>query len=173
MKQDRQGVRTPADIERKYDLGQDVSKVAKMAADAQRAAERASMAVDELSAKVETMDSGGMTWTKLWENEDYAGNSFSEQTINLDLSGYNMVMLQMFDDSESLNTSAVFLEVGDSVGVLVGGAYNAHRFVTVQSTGVVFGAGLVSESYGDVEEDSAKNDWYAIPWRIYGIKGVS
>lgn len=58
MKQDRQGVRTPADIERKYDLGQDYSKVAKLAADAQRAAEKASMAVDELSEKVDTMGGG-------------------------------------------------------------------------------------------------------------------
>lgn len=40
-KQDRQGVRTPADIERKYDLGQDFSQIEKLAANAQRSAEMA------------------------------------------------------------------------------------------------------------------------------------
>ena len=47
VKHDRQGVRTPADIERKYDLGQDFTEVVKIASDAQRAAERAINAAEE------------------------------------------------------------------------------------------------------------------------------
>lgn len=53
MKQDRQGVRTPADIERKYDLNQDVSKIAKMAADAQISAKSAENAAENANNAAE------------------------------------------------------------------------------------------------------------------------
>lgn len=49
-KQDRQGVRTPADIERKYDLGQDFSQIEKLAANAQRSAEMAYKTAAEANA---------------------------------------------------------------------------------------------------------------------------
>ena len=72
LKQDRQGVRTPADIERKYDLGQDYKDVIAIANNAQKSAERASTTannardvaeeakrdVDELAEIVENM--GGL-----------------------------------------------------------------------------------------------------------------
>lgn len=47
-KQDRQGVRTPADIERKYDLGQDVSEVIQIATEAKSSADRANSALSEV-----------------------------------------------------------------------------------------------------------------------------
>lgn len=62
-KQDRQGVRKASDIERKYDLGQDYSKIIKVASDAQKTAERASglandasTAVTELSSTVDALN---------------------------------------------------------------------------------------------------------------------
>ena len=62
-KQDRQGVRKASDIERKYDLGQDYSKIIKVASDAQKTAERASglasdasTAVAELSNSVDALN---------------------------------------------------------------------------------------------------------------------
>ena len=65
-KQDRQGVRTPADIERKYDLGQDYSKAIKIANDAQRAATNAqdiaanaNNTASELSVRVEALENSG------------------------------------------------------------------------------------------------------------------
>ena len=52
-KQDRQGVRTPADIERKYDLGKEAAAL-NVAADAQRTAERANNTADD--ARKATLD---------------------------------------------------------------------------------------------------------------------
>lgn len=51
-KQDRQGVRTPADLERKYDLGQEAAAF-KAASNAQNAAERAVLAVDSLDKELD------------------------------------------------------------------------------------------------------------------------
>ena len=51
-KQDRQGVRTPADIERKYDLGAESTAIS-VATDARRMAERASLAVDSLDRSLD------------------------------------------------------------------------------------------------------------------------
>jgi hypothetical protein len=49
LKQDRQGVRTPSDIERKYNLG-DISAVADVAAAAQRAATNAQSVASDANA---------------------------------------------------------------------------------------------------------------------------
>lgn len=49
LKQDRQGVRTPSDIERKYNLG-DISAVAEVAAAAQRAATNAQSVASDANA---------------------------------------------------------------------------------------------------------------------------
>ena len=51
-KQDRQGVRTPADIERKYDLGRVRSDAINIARSAQREAEAAIAAVNELASQM-------------------------------------------------------------------------------------------------------------------------
>jgi hypothetical protein len=63
-KQDRQGVRTPADIERKYDLGADLTQVVKIAADAQKIAQKANDTINavtgniaDLTSRVETLES--------------------------------------------------------------------------------------------------------------------
>lgn len=53
-KQDRQGVRTASDLERKYDLGQDVSKVIGLAADAQKAASSAKQAAENAESLANT-----------------------------------------------------------------------------------------------------------------------
>lgn len=51
-KQDRQGVRTPADVERKYDLGRVRSDAINIARSAQREAEAAIAAVNELASQM-------------------------------------------------------------------------------------------------------------------------
>ena len=51
-KQDRQGVRTPADVERKYDLGRINSDAINIARNAQREAEAAIATVNELASKM-------------------------------------------------------------------------------------------------------------------------
>lgn len=63
-KQDRQGVRTPADIERKYDLGKEASAL-NIATDAQQTAKRASNAADDarkatqdLEERVKSLEGG-------------------------------------------------------------------------------------------------------------------
>lgn len=52
-KQDRQGVRTPADVERKYKFGERFAEVMGVATDAREAAEEAAKAVGELDGKLE------------------------------------------------------------------------------------------------------------------------
>lgn len=48
-KQDRQGARTPADLERKYNFKQSFAQVSGFAAEARRAAEQAEQAADEIN----------------------------------------------------------------------------------------------------------------------------
>ena len=54
-KQDRQGVRTPADIERKYDLGKDYSSIEKLATNANNTAASAKRTADNAVSEIESL----------------------------------------------------------------------------------------------------------------------
>ncbi|MBQ5655920.1 MAG: hypothetical protein IIV14_00615 [Bacteroidaceae bacterium] len=63
-KHDRQGVRKASDIEQKYNLGADLSDVIKIAADAQKVAQKANDTIGvvnadiaDLKSRVETLES--------------------------------------------------------------------------------------------------------------------
>lgn len=55
-KQDRQGVRTPSDIERKYDLGKNIGEIREVVSVAQRSANEALSSVTNLEKKVNEVE---------------------------------------------------------------------------------------------------------------------
>lgn len=113
-------------------------------------------------------DVGAMsTWELLWTNASPT-SSFAAQTVSLDLSGYDAVLIDV-------NCAYEFPDFGTCFVCMVGrGVYmdvwnptqNSKYFreATVASTGVTFGQGYFS---------TGANNNCAIPFRIYGIKGVN
>ena len=122
-KQDRQGVRTPADIERKYDLGHDFSEIEKQLTNVQRTAasakstadnaasvagsaaqevESVSGQVDSLSARVETLEQSGAAFT-------------TDETLTLanGVLSVNRATAVEKDNTLPITSAAVYTEIGN------------------------------------------------------------
>lgn len=116
-------------------------------------------------------DVGATNMKLLWENASIA-SSFSEQTISLDLTGYDMIYV-VFRHHKS---SDVEIEASCLVGSrtrglsVVGWAY--VRDFTVSTSGVVFKNSIAYQTYGDANSQYTNNDTL-VPYKIYGIKGVT
>ena len=110
-------------------------------------------------------------WTLLWTNASPT-SAYGEQTVSLNLSGYQMVaiVLNRAANDTTKNTTLVF--VGSVSKCLVYqeayGLYVASRNVTVSTTGVAFSIGYDN---GNSTAAGTSNS-VAIPYSIYGIKGV-
>ncbi|MBQ5900532.1 MAG: hypothetical protein IIW86_01595 [Clostridia bacterium] len=109
---------------------------------------------------------GGMTMTLLWTNPSPTV-AFAAQTVSLDLSSYEAVMVKFFTvtDTPRYFTHIMFID-GNSwaVSAIGGSASNRYnRLVTVSTTGLVFTNGYMNGTSG------TKN---AVPTEIYGIKGM-
>lgn len=120
--------------------------------------------------------------TLLWENtkktagtggnsNKYYYNSFSPQTISLDLSKYDYVLIDCLavDNSNSFtignrNYHGISIcpkGVSTNIGAVAGAGGSAgSRSAEVSDTGVVFGSGY---NVGTVDNT------YGIPYRIYGV----
>ena len=117
-------------------------------------------------------DVGAMSkWTLLWTNASPT-SAYGEQTVSLDLSGYQMVavVLNRATNDTTKNTTLVF--VGSASKCLVYqaayGLYPASRNATVSTTGVAFSVGFDN---GNSTAAGTSNS-VGIPYQIYGIKGV-
>ena len=116
-------------------------------------------------------------WDLLWENAS-PDSSFAAQTVSVDLSGYDAVMVIFNCDTSS--GSAIYqaymsniTQVGKrgvSLHILTivgggwpGGAYDSYRTYDVTASGIAF---------DDCYERGAKHNATQIPGYIYGIKGV-
>ena len=112
-------------------------------------------------------DVGAMHWNLLWTNAS-SSSSFAAQTVSLDLSGYDIILIiGVFSANYNTVLAPVFSTVGEK-GQLIFVGQNGKvgsRDMTVTATGVQFDVG-----YYDATSD--KNA-YAIPLKIYGIKGVT
>lgn len=84
-KQDRQGVRKASDLERKYDLGQESTAI-NLASDAQRTAERASLAVDDLDR---SLDREGVV-SRL--TDDTGVIKSDDETVQIDLTNNKVII---------------------------------------------------------------------------------
>ena len=113
--------------------------------------------------------SPGLSMKLLWTNPDPTA-TFSAQSVLLDLSGYDAVLIKTLNDRAS-NTPQYHSElvfVGDSSVCYSSNAsttgYTYKRQADVSASGVDFGGGFRNTSAGS---------GYAIPQKIYGVKGMT
>ena len=108
----------------------------------------------------------------LWENAS-PSSSFAAQTVSLDLSGYDAVLIKATTTSNNpsdeyygfFNTLAF---VGDGIKTVMffcSGNTNrsGHRMAQATSSGVTFSKCMWN---------AAQTDGFGVPYYIYGIKGV-
>lgn len=119
---------------------------------------------------------GATTMTLLWENASPTSN-FASQTISMDLSEYDAIMLltrrsttvhdigfgiSVFGHRGFAQNLALYTEV--SAGVLICG-----REFTPSASGIVINGGVYK--FSNIAMTACNfDDSYAIPYRIYGIK---
>lgn len=124
-------------------------------------------------------DVGAMSeWGLLWENAS-PDSSFAAQTVSVDLSGYDAVMVIFNCDTSSgsviyqaymsnitpVGKRGVSLHIITIVGGgWPGGAYDSYRTYDVTASGIAF---------DDCYERGGKHNGTQIPVYIYGIKGVN
>lgn len=125
------------------------------------------MKASDTDQDVEWKDlSDGLHMKLLWENASKT-STFGEQTINIDLSEYDFVMIEFGSNSDINESHNDFIRVGcNSALRLTGGWSNkaGHRNVTCSASSVYFNICY----YGSSEDNSNM-----VPFRIYGIKGVT
>lgn len=108
----------------------------------------------------------GITMELLWTNPSPT-SSFSPQTVGLDLSNYDMlcVVLKHYTDS---NTRIVqFVPIFDDKAIMSYNDTSGTRIVRqakANSSGVTFENGI---------SNGSSNNSVAIPYQIYGIKGIN
>lgn len=121
------------------------------------------------SVTVNVSGGGSQTFPQLWVNSSPSSN-FAAQTIQIDLSGYNFIIVRGKYGTGDSATDANFLfpnanrmqalvAVGTSGELKYGGNNNYARGITVTTTGVTFAAATASANQ------------YCIPLSIYGVKG--
>ena len=116
----------------------------------------------------------GMQMELLWENASPT-SEFAEQTINLDLSEYDMVYIRLIYETTYSRTYGAFIFVGDShtiesmnhPGSTAENRVWKGRLVEVNKTGIYFTYGV-----SRTETTITQSNIVAIPTAIYGIKGV-
>lgn len=127
-------------------------------------------------------ENNGVQKKLLWTNASPT-SSFAAQTISLDLSGYDMVLIVHLSNQTDGTFACVSDTLPKSIGVgkghlIYGGfIYNAtvanrgsdgHRGLTFSDAGIAFeNAVRTTEGLG-----TAQNNALCVPYQIYGIKGV-
>ena len=135
------------------------------------------------SAEEALLNLGAISLTKVWENAEPI-TAFPAQTISIDLTDYDMVMVEaiLYANSNYSDKllSPVFSEIGKN-GYLVGiGGKNGYfrgaiyvgaRTFKVTRTGISFDGGH-SANTSEVSTSWLETPETCLPQRIYGIKGV-
>ena len=135
----------------------------------------ADAAVARTNLGVTLANLGGVSMKSLWINASPTSD-FATQTISLNLSGYEYVLVRYLysTDYQSLNQIAI-VKVGGGAyltftGVASTNIYLSQRTISVGSDSVVFGA-PVYKTYASTSKPTANNK-YCIPVEIIGIRGV-
>lgn len=126
-------------------------------------------AVDELDGRISTLEQVvPITIKELWTNSDTTAQ-FTPQTIQIDLSGYSLVaVLAFFANGDMYGTPMTilpttatggYLSAATSVNNTVG-----HRIFDFVPTGIEFFNGYFN---------GAVDNRYCIPYKVYGIKGIT
>lgn len=118
---------------------------------------------------------GGISMKSLWTNASPTSD-FAEQTISLNLSDYEYVLVRYLysKDYQSIDQIAIVKVGRDAYLTFTGGVstsiYISQRTINVGSNSVAFGA-PVYKTYASTSKPTANNK-YCIPVEIIGIKGV-
>ena len=116
---------------------------------------------------------GQISMHLLWENASPT-SSFAQQTIQMDLSEYQMVLCQCrLNQTAATIVPSNFIRVGaesgaDAYGIVTG--YPVRRTIIATAEGVEFGEGCKYTSFGSSNVNA--NSTVLIPVEIYGLKGV-
>lgn len=112
---------------------------------------------------------GGITMTLLWTNPSPTA-SFAAQTVALDLSGYDAILFSYHNFATSNSAYSLenaFCIKGDTTYAGINARDNNRdggRLITVSDSGVDIGAMIYN---------GGTNNGYGIPYKIYGIKGIT
>lgn len=127
---------------------------------------KAEFSITEMESRLDKLeDSPGVTIKKLWENAS-PGSSFAAQTIEVDLSPYEMYMVIFRQSTTYALHIAQIATVGHGLMVsMIWGdsGHYGHRSASCTTSGITFN----SPYY-----DKSASNLYFIPNKIYGIKGV-
>lgn len=112
----------------------------------------------------------------LWENAS-PNSSFSGQTINVDLSGYDFLIIEFLtyvktaDYADYHRTVIARVGIKDNVsGFGENGSNFSFRGFASNNSGITFETARYADKYND-DEMASSNNLY-VPQKIYGIKGV-
>jgi len=113
-------------------------------------------------------DIGATAADLLWTNPSPT-SSFAAQTVSLDLSGYDSVVIDFRFNSSTGRFVRKLGRVGEEMYADMSYNYFGWRNVSVQTSGVTFTAYSYYTSYGGGSASSTADAM--IPVRIFGIKG--
>ena len=124
---------------------------------------------------------GAVEMKKLWEKASPV-TAFAAQTISVDLSGYDYIEVHYRASAFGTYKSQV-CKVGEIVhldcvtgssGAVEGGyCLSVFRIGTVSNTGIAFSKTVLIKQHGSDKAVFEENNSYAVPTRIFGIKGVT
>lgn len=112
---------------------------------------------------------GGTQIDLLWQNARPTSD-FDGQSVSLDLSNYDMVMVEARYTTGMANGAMFICPVGKNGMIFFGNTVNLFRMYSVSVSGVIFETGKKLKTYNGSTEDLGR---FCVPTAIYGIKGVS
>lgn len=124
---------------------------------------------------LKTLNDTKITRVLLWQNAS-PESSFAEQTLTIDLSAYNLCLVEVLDAARTgaKKVSAAEVIVGDPLQtrMIVGSRTTANQFsrrdFLATTSGIQIGACTCI-----TVESAAEDNTLLIPVRVYGIKGVT
>lgn len=139
---------------------------------------------DHVHAIPSADDVGAMSaWELLWTNAS-PSSAFGAQTVSLDLSGYDQVLIKVrFGTSSGMFENAYMkhlCDIGETTTIYAFNVPNtssrnmglivAVRNANISSSGIVFSAGLTKAA--NITGNPSTDNSACIPYAIYGIKGI-
>lgn len=116
----------------------------------------------------------GLTVTQLWTNELYPDTvTFSAQTINIDFTGYELILVEYINVTDVALTdrrfmTALFRNVNEKHHLIgeYGGKLSLRSIISLTSSSIEFSAGTWYNTYGGATPSANA----CVPYTIYGIK---
>lgn len=113
---------------------------------------------------------GAMSMELLWENAS-PGSQFASQTVVCNISEYDFVYIDYFESILNSYHNSVFFYAGFAATLDL--IDSSGRVIFRQARQAHNGSSLVGFTFSDAFVSGQPDNNYTIPYRIYGIKGVS